>query len=268
MQIVAQSQIIAEAKPSKRIKLDIPVAPSPVEVGVPNNVVDDEVGEGVDTSLPPHLQGNSTTPVVVAVETPQQVDVNGDARLEEEEPLPPDNPESLIDADRRSLSVVQSETIVCAGDQVTTTNGQTDGDQLEYIDQEQQYVVQLASPDDLAGAQSMEVEQIGVEPSQEEQYIEGTLADGQLLQVDENGETQVLIEGGVAQLMGGEQFVDAAQVFQTEDGLLVIQAADGTLQIHGQNGQAIPMETVQALLGMDLEGAVEQIDTEQVEQMQ
>ena len=271
VQIVAQSQIVAEAKPSKRLKLDIPVTPSPSDrdVGVPNNVVDDEVGEGVDTSLPPHLQGDRTTPVVVAVETPQQVDVNGDAPSEEE-PLPQASAESLavIHSEQRSPSVVQSETIVCAADQIMT-NGQADIGQLEYIDPSQQYVVQLASPEDLAEAQSMEVEQIGEEQlPEEQQYIEGTLADGQLLQVDETGETQVLIEGGVAQLMGGEQFVDAAQVFQTEDGLLVIQAADGTLQIHGQNGQAIPMETVQALLGMDLEGAVEQIDTEQVEQMQ
>ena len=272
VQIVAQSQIVAEARPSKRLKLDMAVAPSPRDVTVPNNNVDDEVGDGVDTSLPPHLHG-CTTPIAVSVETPQQVDVNGDARSEEEEPLPSAATESLIDTNnRRSLSVVQSETIACAADQVTM-NGQADTGQLEFIDQSQQFVVQLASPEDIPGTQADNLGtqadehtmEVGEEASAEGQYIEG--ADGQLLQTDENGETtQVLIEGGV---MAEEQFVDAAQVFQTEDGLLVIQAADGTLQIHGQNGQAIPMETVQALLGMDLgEGSIEQIDTEQVEQMQ
>ncbi|KAL4238926.1 hypothetical protein ACF0H5_003633 [Mactra antiquata] len=47
--------------------------------------------------------------------------------------------------------------------------------------------------------------------------------------------------------------IPATSIFQTEDGLIFIQNPDGTtLQLQGPDGQAASMETVQALLGMDL----------------
>ena len=267
VQIVAQSQIIADARPSKRIKLELAVAPSPVNavqnvvgaVAVQNVAAEEgQVEEGVDTSLPPHLHGgDAPTPTSVPLEAPPQVEANGDVHLDEE-PLPPDSP-----TPQQTEPSGQPQTTVVSADQdKVTTNGGMDSGQIEFIDQEapQQMLVQLAPADD---EQEQNADGEGVE---EGQFMEGDPADGELLQTGEEGEgetTQVLIEGDVAQLM------EHAQVFQTEDGLLVIQAADGSLQIHGQNGQAIPMETVQALLGMDFESPAEQMDTvEQVQQLQ
>ena len=48
--------------------------------------------------------------------------------------------------------------------------------------------------------------------------------------------------------------IPASNIYQTEDGLVYIQNADGTtLQLQGSDGQAVSMETVQALLGMEAE---------------
>ncbi|XP_052769541.1 uncharacterized protein LOC128209528 [Mya arenaria] len=48
--------------------------------------------------------------------------------------------------------------------------------------------------------------------------------------------------------------VPAANIYQTEDGLIFIQNPDGTtLQLQGSDGQPVSMETVQALLGMDID---------------
>ncbi|XP_060555339.1 uncharacterized protein LOC132716155 [Ruditapes philippinarum] len=48
--------------------------------------------------------------------------------------------------------------------------------------------------------------------------------------------------------------IPATNIYQTEDGLIFIQNPDGTtLQLQGSDGEAISMETVQALLGMEAE---------------
>ena len=46
--------------------------------------------------------------------------------------------------------------------------------------------------------------------------------------------------------------IPGSSIFQTEDGVILIQNPDGTtLQLQGPDGQAVSLETVQALLGMD-----------------
>ncbi|XP_045187149.2 uncharacterized protein LOC123545005 [Mercenaria mercenaria] len=56
--------------------------------------------------------------------------------------------------------------------------------------------------------------------------------------------------------------IPATNIYQTEDGLIFIQNPDGTtLQLQGSDGQAVSMETVQALLGMETETS--QLTTEQ-----
>lgn len=48
--------------------------------------------------------------------------------------------------------------------------------------------------------------------------------------------------------------IPGSSIFQTEDGIILIQNPDGTtLQLQGPDGQAVALETVQALLGMDAE---------------
>lgn len=59
--------------------------------------------------------------------------------------------------------------------------------------------------------------------------------------------------------------IPAANIYQTEDGIIFIQNSDGTtMQLQGSDGQNIPLETIQALLAMD--GA--QLVTEQSEEAQ
>lgn len=47
-----------------------------------------------------------------------------------------------------------------------------------------------------------------------------------------------------------------SDVYQTEDGVIFIQNADGSIQVHGHSDQPIPLETVQALLAMESEGQI------------
>ena len=57
--------------------------------------------------------------------------------------------------------------------------------------------------------------------------------------------------------------IPASNIYQTEDGLIIIQNPDGTtMQLQGTDGQSIPLETIQALLAMDGET---QLITEQSE---
>ena len=57
--------------------------------------------------------------------------------------------------------------------------------------------------------------------------------------------------------------IPASNIYQTEDGLIIIQNPDGTtMQLQGTDGQSIPLETIQALLDMDGET---QLITEQSE---
>ena len=57
--------------------------------------------------------------------------------------------------------------------------------------------------------------------------------------------------------------IPATNIYQTEDGYIIIQNPDGTtMQLQGTDGQSIPIETIQALLAMDGET---QLITEQSE---
>jgi len=48
---------------------------------------------------------------------------------------------------------------------------------------------------------------------------------------------------------------DDARVFQTEDGMVIVCQSDGTVQIHGHTeGQPIPIDAIQSLLGLDTAG--------------
>ena len=48
---------------------------------------------------------------------------------------------------------------------------------------------------------------------------------------------------------------DDARVFQTEDGMVIVCQSDGTVQIHGHTeGQPIPIDAIQNLLGLDTAG--------------
>jgi len=48
---------------------------------------------------------------------------------------------------------------------------------------------------------------------------------------------------------------DDARVFQTEDGMVIVCQSDGTVQIHGHTeGQPIPIDAIQSLLGLDAAG--------------
>lgn len=71
------------------------------------------------------------------------------------------------------------------------------------------------------------------------------------LEAQEN-EQNAVHQGGTQQI---ETFqIPASNIYQTEDGLIFIQNADGTtLQLQGTDGQAVSMETVQALLGIEAE---------------
>lgn len=59
------------------------------------------------------------------------------------------------------------------------------------------------------------------------------------------------------------QLDENAQVVQTSDGLIVIRHPDGSIQIHGQPGQQIPFETVQALFGLDQDNQIMFTDVQQ-----
>ena len=65
--------------------------------------------------------------------------------------------------------------------------------------------------------------------------------------------TQVLIqENGQEQTV--EQVEGQGNIYQTEDGLILIQNPDGSFQVQGHSDQQIPLDTVQALLAMDPDG--------------
>ena len=78
------------------------------------------------------------------------------------------------------------------------------------------------------------------------------LVQGQLI-TNADG-TQYLIQH---QEPAPEQQMTVAGIYQTPEGLVLIQNADGTFRIHSQGDQPIPLETVQALLAMDGEVQVE-----------
>lgn len=59
------------------------------------------------------------------------------------------------------------------------------------------------------------------------------------------------------------QLDENAQVVQTSDGLIVIRHPDGSIQIHGQPGQQIPFETVQALFGLEPDNQIMFADVQQ-----
>ena len=105
--------------------------------------------------------------------------------------------------------------------------------------------------------------------------------DGELVQVDppEGGEDlptveqhggevhmqQVVGEGGdgvttqvLIQENGQEETVEGqGNLYQTEDGLILIQNPDGSFQVQGHSDQQIPLDTVQALLAMEADGQVQ-----------
>ncbi len=103
-----------------------------------------------------------------------------------------------------------------------------------------------------------------VEGQQEVAVEEGSQEDGVLGQVvtDAGDGTQILLQQSED---GEHQVVDQSNVFQTEDGLVLIQNPDGTFQIHGHTDQPIPLETVQALLAMEAEGQPAQVQADQTQ---
>ena len=123
--------------------------------------------------------------------------------------------------------------------------------------------VPAASADAPADGTTGSVVQIAqqlAEPAQEQQPV------------DTNGgntlpeTTQVVLQNGdMAEVVGTEQIMGQAQIYQTEDGLILVQNADGSIQVHGQSDQPVPLETVQALLTMEGDGqtqvVAETVDT-------
>lgn len=73
--------------------------------------------------------------------------------------------------------------------------------------------------------------------------------------VQQEGEITAMENGTEEELVEG-QIISGSNIFQTEDGIIIVQNPDGTtLQLQG--AQSLPLETVQALLTMDTEGQAE-----------
>ena len=67
---------------------------------------------------------------------------------------------------------------------------------------------------------------------------------------EETIEEQVFIQNEA--LIDGQQHLqiqEGSQIYQTEDGLLLIQNPDGTVHVHGQTDEPVPLETLQAIIG-------------------
>lgn len=88
---------------------------------------------------------------------------------------------------------------------------------------------------------------ISAKPEEEQGGSDVETQEGQIV-VGGDSDTQIYLQQGQD---GEQQIIEGANIYQTEDGLILIENADGTFQIHGNGDQPIPLETVQALLGMD-----------------
>ena len=79
-------------------------------------------------------------------------------------------------------------------------------------------------------------------------------------------QSQIIFQDSVAgQVVTPDQLVSHSNIFQTADGIIIIQKPDGTtMQFQGE--QSISLETVQALLAMDTEGQLEQVTPVQQQQ--
>jgi len=105
-------------------------------------------------------------------------------------------------------------------------------------------VDQLESVDDLSGIQDNDLNNMAAgEPDNTFEHM----VPGSIMQSVSND-----VEDKTTNSQLESVQIPGSSIFQTEDGVILIQNPDGTtLQLQGPDGQAVSLETVQALLGMD-----------------